>query len=62
MDERPSVKKIVSILYVPDLKLVVELCKTHLNEQVHRSQCVSLHPIKGSHVDLVLFQIPQIKP
>ena len=47
VDERPSRKKVIASVHVQDLKLCVELCRTHLNYQIYRHRCFSLHPIKA---------------
>ena len=62
MDERPSQKKVVTGIYIKYLKLRAELYGAHLNGQIYCSQRVSLNPIEGSHVDLVLLQFPKVKP
>lgn len=59
--EWPSQKQVVSSVYVHDPKFCIELCKDHWNDRFHYSKCVSLHLIKGSHVDLVLFKLPPNK-
>ena len=62
MDERPPQKKFIAGIDIRYLKLCIEFCWTHLDDQIHCSQCISLNPIKGSYVDLVLFQLLEVKP
>ena len=61
MDERPSQKKVIARVDIQDKKLSAEFLRTHLDDQIHSSQCISQNPIKGSHIDLVLFQLCQVK-
>ena len=62
VDKRPSQKKVVASVYVQYLELHTELCGAHLKGQINCPQCVSLNPIKSSHVDLVLLMFPKVKP
>ena len=62
MDERPSKKKVIAGIDVLDLKLCIEFCWTHLDDQIHRSQLISMYSVEVFYVDLVLFQLPQVKP
>ena len=61
VDERPSQKNVVASVDVQNLKLHIELCRTHLNDEVYYTQCVSLQPIKSPHIDLVVFKLSLVK-
>lgn len=62
LDERPSIKKVIAGVNVQYMKLYTELRQTHLDDQIHRSQHISLYSVECSYIDLVLFQLPQVKP
>ena len=62
MGERLSQKKVIVGVNVQDQKLCTEFCQTHLDDQIYHSRRVSLYSVKGSYIDLVLFQLPLVKP
>ena len=62
MDERPPQKKFIAGVDIRYLKLCIEFCWTHLDDQINRSKRISLYSVEVSHVDLILLMFSQVKP
>ena len=62
MYERPSQQKVIDGVNVQDLKLCIEFWRIHLDDQIHCPQRISLNFVEVSFIDLVLFQLPKVKP